>query len=57
MALKIPFEINTKKIIRKRNRTKLLEDWIGRERMEKQIVVRDKDTTDEDEDLPNLIDL
>ena len=57
IALKILFEINIKKTIWKRNRTKLLEDWIGRKRMEKQIVIRNKDITNEDENLLNPIDL
>jgi len=57
VALKIPFEMDIKKTTRKRNCIELSEDWIDRKQMKKQIVVKDKDTTDENEDFPSLIDL
>ncbi len=57
MALKISFEIDTKKTTRKRNRIKLLKDWIDREQIEKQIVVKDEDTTDKNKDFSNFINL
>ena len=49
--------MDIKKTIWKRSCIELLEDWIGEERMEKQIVVKNEDTTDKDEDFPNPIDL
>ena len=57
MVLKVPFEIDTKKTIRKRSRTKLLEDWIGKKRIKKQIVVKDEDIIDKDKDFPSFINL
>jgi len=57
MALKISFEMNIKKTTRKRNCIELLKDWIGKERMEKQIVVKDENTINKNENLSNLIDL
>ncbi len=57
MVLKVPFEMNIKKTTRKRSYIKLLEDWIDKERIKKQIVVRNKDIIDKNEDFPNLIDL
>ena len=57
VALKVPFEMDTRKTTRKRSRTELSEDWIDGERVEKQIVVRDEDVTDEDEDLLSPTDL
>ena len=57
VVLKVLFEIDIKKIIRKRNCIELLKDWIGKERMEKQIVVKDEDITDKDEDFLSFIDL
>ncbi len=57
MALKISFEMDIRKTIRKRSRIKLLEDWIDEKRIEKQIVVKNKDITDEDKDLSNPTDL
>ena len=57
VVLKVLFEIDIKKIIRKRNCIELLKDWIGKERMEKQIVVKDENTINKNENLSNLIDL
>ncbi len=57
MALKILFKIDTRKITQKRSCTKLLKDWIDRERMEKQIVVKNEDTMDKNEDFPSFINL
>ncbi len=57
MVLKVPFEMNIKKTTRKRSYIKLLEDWIDKERIKKQIVVRNEDIIDKNEDFPNLIDL
>ncbi len=56
-VLKILFEINIKRTIRKRNRIELLEDWIDKKRMKKQIVVKDENIINENEDFPNPIDL
>jgi len=57
VVLKILFEINIKRTIRKRNRIELLEDWIDKKRMKKQIVVKDENIINENEDFPNPIDL
>ncbi len=57
VVLKISFEMDTKKTTQKRNRIELLEDWIDGKQIEKQIVVKNEDITDEDEDFPSSIDL
>ncbi len=49
--------MNIKKTTQKRSRIKLLENWIDKEQMEKQIVVKDKDITNKNKDFSNLIDL
>ncbi len=57
ITLKISFEMDIKKTIRKRSRIELLKDWIGEMRMEKQIVIKNEDITNKNKGLPNLIDL
>ncbi len=49
--------MDIRKIIRKRSCIELLEDWIGGERMEKQIIIRDRDITNKDKGFLSFIDL
>jgi len=57
VVLKILFEMNIKKTIWKRNRIELLKDWIDKERIKKQIVVKDEDITDKNKDFLSFVDL